>query len=371
MDKKSQKRRKRFGTESAYMTWSNGYLYGQKHPVPRWPLLGFNTTLLVTVPCHWAAPLWASGAQICHLHKLAKVILGISPLHVALRGTRRLRGMLLGCSLPTYSCSKCNSTGSAQQQSFFHAPTAILPSFPMYPWPRSWGDDNSCITGNTATLWLFLPSWEQGGAAVTEMKIRHTMQPPMLNWILQRVWSWSRSWAQLIQTQKNVLTSQWGEGHKGILGLLMCKACYGSPLLEAEEASWIHGKHNVMLGQSLAREEVWNACRRTKPWCTVLCGLHGAMVWQLRGAVCLFGMYWRTELKKYWAIPPCRHQCLLEGSWHLTEEDRILSALSLKSYTSCTLLQVHERCWDLQTGHASQTIEKWIQRNPCKPGGFE
>lgn len=230
-----------------------GIFDGQEHPVPRWPLRGFNTTQLVTVPCHWAAPLWANGAQICHLHKLAKVILGISALHTALRGTRRLCGMLLGCSLPIYSCSKHNSTSSAWQQSFFHAPTAVLPSFPMYPWPRSWGDDNSCITGNTATLWLFLPSWEQGGAAVTEMKIRHTKQPPILNWILQRVWGWSRSWAQLIQTQKNVLTSQWG-GHKGFLGLLTCKAHYGSPFLEAEEASWIHASRMWCWGKAWQRK---------------------------------------------------------------------------------------------------------------------
>lgn len=84
-----------------------GIFDGQEHPVPKSPLLGFNTTQLGTVPCHWAAPLWASGAQICPLHKLTKVTLGISPLHVALRSP-------VGCSWAAPSPPTPSADATAQ-----------------------------------------------------------------------------------------------------------------------------------------------------------------------------------------------------------------------------------------------------------------
>lgn len=81
----------------------------------------------------------------------------------------------------------------------------------------------------------------------------------------------------------------------------------------------------------------------------VLCGLHGArLVWRCHGVAAEVlsaspGCTEELSLKNT-VLFLLADQSLLEGSWHLTEEDRILSALSLKSCTSGTLLQVYERC---------------------------
>lgn len=173
---------------------------------------------LGTVPSCLAAlllqrSLGASDAHMHPLYKSTRVILDTSPLWIALSSTRRLCKLLPTAGVPGLVHPHLLLQWMQQHKVCQAAKLISLSSScapPALPCLPDQGLGEMIIA---VSLCLFLPSWDLGGAAVHKLINRHTGQPPILIWILQRGWGRARNTAKGFNFSKRRETWRWeGKG---------------------------------------------------------------------------------------------------------------------------------------------------------------